>query len=144
MAILGTYLVLKLNDEVIAEATDVEMRIKAKPLNTTTKESGLNAEFIGGMVVIAIAGKYLFTEDNWDTLFGMIGSEVGVSLFRDEVQFLGGNGILKKLSAQGGNSDQTITGAYGIRYKTTSDNFAILTEAGFDFITEDAETIILE
>lgn len=152
MSILGSYLTLEVDGSTIAETTDVNMKIVAKALDTTSKESGLNTEVIGGGVKILIAGTYLMSSDgaNWDTLWSSFKdrSKVTVGYFRNGVNFLLGHGILKKLTAKGGIADSLITGTYGITYTyeqsfPVEDN-AILTELGIEITAETGETLLVE
>jgi hypothetical protein len=50
MALRGDLLVLKIDDAVIAESTDVSLDLSAEALETTSQTSGLNATFIQGKV----------------------------------------------------------------------------------------------
>lgn len=150
MASLGTYLVLEIDNEIIADTIDVRLRALADALEDTTKEDGLNASFIQGIVKIGIAGSFLLASSltNWNRLYNLInaGSQAVVKLYFDGVEILSGFGIVRKLSKKGGNSDDLVTGNYGIRFYVTSigEGFNIITEGGFTIITEGGETIITD
>ena len=152
MGIPGSYLYLTMDGSTIAETTDVSLKFQAKAIDKTTKDSGFNAEFMGGTVKVAIAGTFLVASDgsNWDTLWAAFedGTEVDVNYLRHGTQFLSGTGIVKKLTLKGGNSDELVTGTYGIlhtgEFNTESVGDAILTEDGYYFETEDGQTVILE
>jgi hypothetical protein len=150
MSIPGSYLVLEVDEEIIAETTDVSLKIVSKALDTTSKDSGLNAEYIGGKVMIAIAGGYLLASSgaNWEALFDYMhgGTSMTVEFYRDGVYFFNGAGYLKKLSLTGANSDSLTTGVYGISfiYDAEETEGAIITEDGLEITTEDGETILIE
>lgn len=146
----GTYLVIEIDGEVIAEATNVNLKVIADSLDKTSKDDGLNGTFLAGLVKIGLAGEFLLASDssNWDKLYDLLSTrdQAVVTLFFDGVEKLGGFGIVKKLSMTGANSDSLVTGKWGIRYyvSTISSELTIETEAGFTIITESGETIITE
>ena len=146
MAILGYYLVLKLDGEIIAESTNVNLKVIAKAMDRTSKVNGVTSEYMPGKVTIGIAGRYLVATNgaNWQTLYDYqaAGTEFALVFYRDGVEFFGGLGILKKLSLRGGSEVDLITGTYGIIY--TSTTVSITTEGGFEITTEKGETLIIE
>jgi len=152
MGIPGSYLYLTIDGSTVAETTDVNLKVQAKAIDKTSKDSGFNAEFMGGTVRVAIAGTFLVASDgaNWETLWTAFkdGTEVDINYLRHGTQFLSGTGIVKKLTLKGGNADELVTGTYGILHKgelnTTAVDDTLLTEDGFYFETETGETIILE
>jgi hypothetical protein len=152
MGILGSYLNIEVDGLLVAETTDVNMKIEAKALDATTKVSGYNYECIGGTVKIAIAGSYLMSQDgaNWEALWASFnaGSNVTVAYYRDAVNFFSGYGIIKRLTIKGGNSDELITGGYGIMYSHSLNvppaGETILTESGIEITTETGETLLVE
>ena len=143
MAIAGWYLVLKVDDEIIGETTSVNLKVKAKKLNTTTQESGLNNALIAGKVKIALSGTFL-KYDDWDTLYSKLNNDVTIQLYSDEDRILNGFGKIKRLTKRGGNSDQKVSGAYGIQYKsdTSGAGLYITTEGDVAITTEGGETIL--
>ena len=148
MGILGSYLVLKIAGEVVAESTNVNLKLASKVLETTSQDNGVNAGYEAGGIKIAIAGRFLYVaEGNWDVLYDYIGGEMGVGFFRNGVEFLNGYGVLKSLSLKGADSKERITGTYGIRYNYLSSIpsvEAITTESEIELITETGETLIIE
>ncbi len=148
MASLGLYLVLEIDNEIIAEAIDIKLRALADALEDTTKEDGLNASFIQGLVKIGIAGSFLLASSltNWDRLYNLINSATPatITLYFNGEEVLAGLGIIRKLSKKGGNSDTLVTGNYGIRFYVTTAGVEIITEGGFTIITEGGETIITD
>ena len=152
MGIPGSYLTVAVNGSVIAETTDVNIKVEAKALKSTSMDSGLNAEHIAGSVKLALAGRYLFASngDNWNALFNFMkeGDEVQVAFYRNAVNFLSGWGVIRKLNPAGGNSDSLVTGMYGIRYNFTEQDpdvpTGILTETGFAIKAETGETLLIE
>jgi hypothetical protein len=148
---LGNYLVIKIGGEVIAEANKVNLKLVAKPLKATTKSNGIASAAVAGKVMIGISGSFMYASDgdNFDRLYDYLstGGELGVGLYRNGELFLNGYGVMKKLSKRGANSDQLVTGAYGIRYNYSSDDpgaQAILTESGLNITTESGQQIIIE
>jgi len=151
MSIPGSYLTIEVDGATVAETTDVNMKVMAKALDSTSKDSGLNAEYIGGLTRIAMAGSFLMSADgaNWTALWDSFnaGSAVTVGYFRNEVNFLNGTGIIKKLTTKGGNSDSLVTGAYGVRFTFTDSSStanAILTEEGLEIKAEDGQVLLIE
>ena len=74
--ILGNYLNIQFNGAVIAETTDVNFRMRAKALDTTSKDSGYHSSFIGGKVSVAMAGGFLVSSSgaNWAILWMLSGT----------------------------------------------------------------------
>lgn len=146
MGIPGSYLLVKCNGAIIAESTDVNLKVIVSKLDGTHQGSGVNAVYVPGSVKIGIAGSFLYASDgtNWATLYDYLaaGSEFEIVFYRDGTEFFGGGGILKKLSMKGSNAKEGITGSYGIRYTPTTG--AILTESGLEITTEDGQVLIIE
>ena len=146
MAILGYYLVLKLDGEIIAESTNVNLKVIAKAMDRTSKVNGVTSEYMPGKVTIGIAGRYLVATNgaNWQTLYDYqsAGTEFALAFYRNGVEFFAGAGILKKLSLKGGSKEDLVTGTYGILYTPTTG--AITTEGGLEITTEKGETLIIE
>jgi len=124
MALLGTYMILKIDGAVIAETTSVSMLVKAKALDVSTYDTGLHGTFIGGKVEAAIAGTYLMatTGANWDVLWTAFraGTEVDVDLYRSGAVMTSGTAVIVKLRISGGNADKVITGGYALKYYPSS------------------------
>ena len=150
MAALGTYLTLELDGDVIAETTELSIKIEADALESTTKDSGINATFIAGKYKAGLAGTFLLATNgaNFDTLYTLINTatSMDVVVYYNGSAILNGTGIMKQLSETGANSDTLVTGKYGIRFHITDvgENVEIITEDGFTIITESGETIITE
>jgi len=151
MGIPGSYLTVTVNGAVIAETTDVNIKIEAKALKATSQDSGVNSDHVAGVVKLGIVGRYLLASngDNWTALFGYVneGTEVEVAFYRDSVNFLSGWGLMRKLNPKGGNSDTLVTGMYGIRYNFTQQGATsegILSEDGFTLRAETGETLLIE
>jgi hypothetical protein len=148
MAIGGSYLVLKVGGDVVAETTSVFFKVKSKKLNRTSQDSGINARYEPGKVKLFAAGRFLLASDgaNWDTLFELAryAEEFSVGYYLNGAELFTGYGVLKRLTAKGGNSKKLITGAYGLTVKTTLDDTMIITEDGFILTTEDDKAIITE
>ena len=146
MAILGYYLVLKLDGEIIAESTNVNLKVIAKAMDRTSKVNGVTSEYMPGKVTIGIAGRYLVATNgaNWQTLYDYqaAGTDFALSFYRNGVELFWGSGLLKKLSLRGGSEVDLITGTYGIIY--TSTTVSITTEGGLEITTEDGQTLIIE
>ena len=121
MSLLGSYLILKVDGSIIAETTNVSMKLVAKALEASCKQTGLYAEFIPGTVDVAIAGEYLVASDgaNWDALWNAFkaGTEVTVTLLRYGVEVTSGTAIIVILRTSGADSGSLVTGGYGLRYK---------------------------
>ena len=145
MSIPGSYLTIQVNGAVIAETTDVSMKIAAKPLDSTTKDSGLNAEHLGGTVKIAVGGKYLMSESgsNWEALYTSFktGAIVTVEYIRSITNFFRGYGVIKKLNFTGGNSDSLVTGSYGIIIRQIISGSTDSVTVDSTIITVDSTTI---
>ena len=149
---LGTYLTLTLEGSVIAEASSVSIKVVASALDSTSKDSGLYSGGAGGLVKIGVAGSFLYAASgNWSDLYDYqkAGTAVTVTMWRGGVEFISGEGVIKKLSMTGSDPGSHITGAYGIRY--TSWNFGesvvstmITEDELYDLITEDGDTLIFE
>lgn len=152
MGIPGSYLTLEVGATTVAETTDVNLKVAAKALDSTSKSSGLNSEYIGGTVRIAAAGSFLMASDgaNWSTLWSSFkdGDEVVVHYYRNGVGFLSGNGVIKKLTMKGGLSDSLITGTYGLRFTYESEQEIsgeyLTTEAGVTITTEGGDPIQID
>lgn len=146
MSLLGAYLILKIDGSVIAETTSVNMLVKAKPLDSTTYDSGMNAEFIGGKVSIAMAGTFLMASSgaNWDVLWAAfrLGTAIEVILYRDTTQMFTSTARIVKLRLSGGDSGKLITGGYGLMCSQVVDS--MITEDGEYILTEVGEYIIEE
>lgn len=151
MSLLGTYLTLSINGAVIAETTSVSMKMQSKAIDRTSHDSGLYAEFEGGKVDIAMAGRYLMATSgaNWDVLWTAFnaGIVVDVILMQNGLSLLEGSAVIAKLRLSGGNSDKAVTGGYGLRYRPTEavpETTTIVTEDLYSFVTEDDVLIIEE
>lgn len=147
----GSYMVLRISGEVVAETTSVSVKMAAKKLETTSQDNGLNAGYEQGKVKLGLFGAFLLATDraNWTTLYGKVkdGLEVGVSLLVQGAEVFNGYGILKRLSLSGRDAKNLITGAYGIRYNyvaTEEESTVITTEAGVTITTETGEKLIIE
>lgn len=145
MGLHGAYMVLKVDDSVIAETTKVNLKVTAKPMDSTSQDSGINGSFTTGKVMVGIGGAFLYATSDYSSLYTYLnaGTQMGVIVYVDGNGIINGYGIMKKLSAKGANADENITGAYGIRI-TSMDAQAILTESGFELLTESGETLIIE
>jgi hypothetical protein len=126
MAILGYKLVLKVQqhssgtiNEPIAATTDVSLDLSAEALETTSQDSGLNAEFIAGKVSGTVSGSYLLASDGeqFTNLFAHMnaGDVLEVELYRDSTKFIECDGVITSLGLAGGNSDVLVTGSYSIQ-----------------------------
>jgi hypothetical protein len=126
MALLGYKLTVKVQqhssgvvNEVIAATTDVSMDLTAEELETTSQDSGLHAEYLGGKVSGTISGSYLLaaTGDQFTNLFNHFnaGTTIEVEVYRDTTKFIECDGIITALNLSGGNSDTLVTGSYTIR-----------------------------
>jgi len=148
MGILGSYLVLKLNDAVVAETTSVSLKMISKGLETTSQSSGVYSSYEGGKVKIGMAGKFLLASGsaNWTILYDFMkaGDEFEVELFVNESSLFSGFGLMKKLSLRGADESSLVTGAYGIRYQIEPSYYAITTEGDLIITTEDGQDIIIE
>jgi len=150
MSLLGSYLVLKVEGAVIGETTSVSLKMTATGLDRTSQDSGLRSSYSAGKVKVGMAGAFLFASGgNWETLYSYLktGAEMGISLFVNGAEILSGFGIMKKLSLKGADEASLVTGAYGIRYNTTTTQEevdAILTETGIEITTETGVTITTE
>lgn len=144
---IGSYLVVRVDGEDIAETTSVSLKVKARRLDTTTQDSGINESVTSGKVMIRISGSFLYT-NNWDTLFTYLNdrSEVSIAYLRNGVEFFTGYGIFRRLSARNSDRKKGVTGSYSIRYRysATPGSTAITTESGFKITTESGETLIIE
>ena len=143
----GSYLVIKVDGSVIAEAADVSLKIIAKKLDSTSQDSGLNTACSPGKVKIGIAGKFLYASDgaNWEALYEYVkaGTNLDTVMYFNDGAILNGRGILKKLNLKGANSKEKVTGTFGIRFYSDEYEY-ITTEDGFILITEDGKKIITE
>jgi len=143
MAILGTYLTLEIDGEVIAETVNVNLKMKGKPLDGTSQSSGIASTYSGGALSVAIGGKYLMatTGANWDTLWASFraGTEISVALYRSGVALLTGFGIIAKLNQNGKDSKDKVTGGFALRYypETTLESITVDSTV----ITVDSTTI---
>ena len=152
MSIPGSYLTIEVDGATVAETTDVNMKVMAKALDSTSKDSGLNSECIGRLTRIAMAGSFLMSADggNWDKLWDSFsgGESVYIYYYRDGINFLSGVGVIKKLTTKGGNSDSLVTGTYGLRFKYETpieyEGFGLTTEAGLTITTEDGDTLTID
>lgn len=126
MALRGDYLVIKANHygsgtthQVIAETTSCSLDLSAEALETTSQDSGLHAEFIGGKVSGTVSGDYLLatTGTNFTDLFNSMnaGVQVDVGVYRSGTKFIDCLGVITSLSLSGGNSDSLATGSYTIQ-----------------------------
>jgi hypothetical protein len=126
MAILGYKLTVKVQqhssgtiNEVIAATTDVSMDLTAEALETTSQDSGLNAEYIGGKVSGTITGSYLLASDGgqFTNLFNHMnnGDVLEIEVYRDTTKFIECDGVLTSLNLSGGNADTLVTGSYTIQ-----------------------------
>lgn len=119
MALRGDLLVLKIDDSIIAESTDVSLDISAEALETTSQTSGLHAEFIAGKVMGTASGGFLLASDgaNFSTLFTEMnaGTSFAVTVERNSTKFIDCTGIITSLSLSGGLSDSLATGSYTIQ-----------------------------
>jgi hypothetical protein len=119
MALRGDLLVLKIDDAVIAESTDVSLDLSAEALETTSQTSGLNATFIQGKVSGTASGSFLLASDgaNFTTLFTEMnaGTTFAVTVERNSTEFIDCDGVITSLSLSGGLSDSLATGSYSIQ-----------------------------
>jgi len=126
MAILGYKLTVKVQqhssgsvNEVIAATTDVSLDITAEALETTSQDSGLNAEYIGGKVSGTISGSYLLASDGdqFTNLFAHANAAdvLEIEVHRDTTKFIDCDGVITSLNLSCGNSDQLVTGSYTIQ-----------------------------
>lgn len=126
MALLGYKLTLRVQqhssgtvNEVIAASTDVSLDLSAEALETTSQDSGMNAEFIGGKVSGTVSGSYLLasTGEQFTNLFTHMnaGTTLEVEIYRDSAKFIDCDGIITSIGLSGGNSDSLLTGSYSIQ-----------------------------
>jgi len=151
MSLSGVYLVLKVNNEIVAETVSVKFQAKTKNLETTSQSDGLYASQMAGKIVVSLSGAFLLASDadNYDTLFTYIknATEFSAVLYMNGEEAMSGYAVMKRLSNKGGNSRELTTGSYAIKYYPTSvytGGEALLTEAGVEITTEADETIITE
>jgi hypothetical protein len=119
MALRADLLVLKIDDTIIAESTDVSIDLSAEALETTSQSSGLNATFIPGKVSGTASGSFLLASDgaNFSTLFTEMnaGTSFAVTVERNSTEFIDCDGVITSLSVTGGLSDALSTGSYTIQ-----------------------------
>lgn len=106
-------------NEIIATTTDLSLDLTAEALESTSSESGLNAEFEGGKVSGTVSGSYLLAEDGdqFQNLFTHMNAadKIEVEIYRDTTKFIECEGIITSLNLSGGTSDMFLTGAYTIQ-----------------------------
>lgn len=148
MGIPGSYLTLKLDNEIIAESIDVSLKAKAKHLDTTSQGAGINAGFMAGMITLGVLGEHLYASDgaNWDILYDLhrTGEFVTVQLYRDETLFLDKSGIIKRLRLKGSDAKENVTGMFGITVSINDAGAALLAEDGFQLLAEDGKVLLTE
>lgn len=141
MSLRGTYLVLYLDGEPVAEAADISLKVRASTIEATTQTDGQNARFIPGSVKIGMAGTFFTSSANWDLIYGFMkeGSELGAVLYQNEDELFDGGCVVRKLGKSARISDSLVAGTFSLRYYPTT-----ITAGGFTLLTESCVEITTE
>lgn len=105
-------------NKVIAATTSCNVDMSADPLETTSKDDGIDATFMPGKLSGTASGDFLVASDGeqYTNLYTYAGAGDAIvwELYRDGTLYLYGTGYITSISQTGANSDALVTGAYSM------------------------------